>query len=131
MGRSTLRSAAYERIYAVVRRIPKGRVATYGQVAKLAGLGGQPRLVGYALHALPAGTRLPWQRVINAAGRISDRGDPGAALQQRTRLEAEGVSFDAQNRVSLERYRWKPRAPIPLEPEPEPDAAKASFRGFA
>lgn len=131
MGRSARRSEAYERIYAVVRRIPKGRVATYGQVAKLAGLGGQPRLVGYALHALPAGSRIPWQRVINAAGRISDRGDPRAALHQRNRLEAEGVVFDERERVSLERYRWRPRTPIPIEPEPEPDAARAAFRGLA
>jgi len=131
LARSPRRSEAYERIYAVVRRIPKGRVATYGQVAKLAGLGGQPRLVGYALHALPTGSRVPWQRVINAAGRISDRGDPRAALRQRTRLESEGVGFDSLDRVSLARYRWRPRAPIPLVRTPEPDPARSDSRGFA
>lgn len=119
MGRTARRSEAYERIYAVVRRIPRGRVATYGQVAKLAGLGGQPRMVGYALHALPTGSRVPWQRVVNAAGRISQRADPRAALRQRTILEGEGVAFDAQELIPLDRHRWKPRAPIPLEPEPD------------
>jgi methylated-DNA-protein-cysteine methyltransferase-like protein len=131
LGRSARRPEAYERIYAVVRRIPRGRVATYGQVAKLAGLGGQPRMVGYALHALPAGSGVPWQRVVNAAGRISARADPRAALRQRAILEGEGVQFDERERISLARYRWKPRAPMPVEPEPEPDAAGGRFRGLA
>ena len=105
-------SDAYDRIYAVVKLIPRGRVATYGQVAALAGLGRQARMVGYALHALPVGARVPWQRVINAAGRISDRANPRAALRQRELLEAEGVEFDGGDRVSLQRYRWRPRTPI-------------------
>jgi len=67
-------SSAYDRIYAVIKRIPRGRVATYGQIARLAGLGGQARQVGYALSALPEGNDVPWQRVINAKGRsASDR----------------------------------------------------------
>ena len=109
-------SDAYERIYAVVRRIPRGRVATYGQIAALAGFGRQARMVGYALHALPHDARMPWQRVINAAGRISDRSDPRAALRQRELLEAEGVEFDGRDRISLVRYRWRPRTPIPRDP---------------
>jgi methylated-DNA-protein-cysteine methyltransferase-like protein len=108
-------SDGYDRIYAVVKRIPRGRVATYGQVAALAGLGRQARMVGYALHALPVGARVPWQRVINAAGRISERANPHAALRQRELLEAEGVEFDDRGRVSLQRYRWRPRTPILLE----------------
>jgi methylated-DNA-protein-cysteine methyltransferase-like protein len=85
-------------------------VATYGQVALLAGLGRQARLVGYALGALPSGTRIPWHRVINAQGRISARrGDPTGAFGQRLLLEAEGVKFDPRGRVSLERYGWSPR----------------------
>jgi len=101
----------HERIYAVVRRIPRGRVATYGQVAALAGLPGRARQAGYALHALPTSTRLPWHRVLNARGTVSLRSEGGDALRQRLLLEHEGVRFDAGGRVSLARYRWSPRRP--------------------
>ena len=100
----------YERIYAVVRRIPRGRVATYGQVAKLAGLPGHARQVGYALHALPDGHNVPWQRVINARGEVSLRSAPGVDDYQRSLLEDEGVVFDLSGRVSLKGYGWKPRS---------------------
>lgn len=94
----------------MVRRIPAGRVATYGQVAELAGLPRQPRLVGYALHALPNGTRVPWQRVVNAQGRISVRaGQSAGSLTQRLLLEGEGVAFDARGRIALTRFRWRAR----------------------
>jgi len=103
----------YARIYKVVRRIPKGRVATYGQIAALAGLGGHARQVGYALSALSdedTGHRgVPWHRVINARGEISLREEPGGDLVQRRALESEGVRFGTSGRVSLERYRWRPR----------------------
>jgi methylated-DNA-protein-cysteine methyltransferase-like protein len=100
---------SHARIYGVVRRIPRGRVATYGQIAALAGLRGQARLVGYAMHALPPGSVVPWQRVINARGMVSvRRGDSGGALTQRLLLEREGVRFDQRGRVALERYRWQP-----------------------
>ncbi len=102
-------SDRYPRIYAVVRRIPRGRVATYGQVAELAGLGRAARQVGYALHALPSGTALPWHRVINAAGRISLPPTAGG-LEQRFRLLEDGVAVDGQGRVSLARHRWRPAA---------------------
>lgn len=102
-------SQGYERIYAVVRRVPRGRVATYGQVAALAGLPGHARQVGYALYALPDGTTVPWQRVINARGEISRRAEPGYDRLQRALLEAEGVGFDQTGRVPLERFRWNPR----------------------
>ena len=101
-------SKSYQRIYAVVRRIPHGRVATYGQVAALAGLPGHARQVGYALHALPQGTALPWHRVINAKGEVSRRRRPGDELSQRMRLEQEGVGFDLRGRVALARVRWRP-----------------------
>lgn len=96
-----------ERIEAVVRRIPRGRVATYGQVAALAGLPGRARQVGYALQALPDGTPLPWQRVVNAGGGISPRAHPYAVLQQAALLEREGVVLDARGRVDLRRFRWR------------------------
>jgi methylated-DNA-protein-cysteine methyltransferase related protein len=102
-------SSSYQRIYAVVRRIPEGRVATYGQVASLAGLAGHARQVGYALHALPNGTAIPWHRVVNAKGGISLRSMPGGELVQRGLLEREGISLDPRGRVPLARVRWLPR----------------------
>jgi methylated-DNA-protein-cysteine methyltransferase related protein len=99
----------YQRIYEVVRRIPPGRVATYGQVAALAGIAGQARQVGYALHALPDGTTVPWHRVVDASGRISARAVPGAELVQQQLLVREGVRLDAQGRVTLSSVRWAPR----------------------
>lgn len=105
--RRTTGSDSYGRIYAVVRRIPRGRVATYGQVAELAGLAGHARQVGYALHALPSATALPWHRVINASGGVSLRSSPGAELTQRQLLEDEGVEFDLRGRVRLAKVQWK------------------------
>jgi len=110
MSESSRLSPTYRRIYAVIRRIPRGRVATYGQVASLAGLPGHARQVGYALHALGKGTRLPWHRVINAKGEVSRRRRPGEELSQRMLLEREGVRFDGRGRVALARLRWNPRA---------------------
>lgn len=98
---------SYARIYAVVRRIPLGRVATYGQVACLAGFPRHARLVGYALHALPGDSGVPWQRVINAKGEVSLRALPGWEGLQVRLLEGEGVRFDARGRVSLARYQWR------------------------
>ncbi len=98
----------YKRIYGVVRRIPRGRVATYGQVATLAGLPGHARQVGYALAALEE-EGVPWHRVINARGEVSVRAEPGADGTQRRLLEAEGVPFDDRDRVSLARVQWRPR----------------------
>lgn len=106
-------SASHARIWAVVRRIPRGRVASYGQVAAAAGLPRQARLAGYALHGAPAHLKIPWHRVINAQGRISLPADSEAAGEQRRRLEAEGVVF-VGGRVDLARYRWQPRSPAPV-----------------
>ena len=100
--------SVYERIHAIVSRIPPGRVATYGQIAHLARLPNQARLVGYAMHALPAGTRVPWQRVVNAHGEISIGGASGA--RQRKLLEAEGVRFDARGRIDLDSFQWQPQS---------------------
>ena len=94
----------------MVRRIPKGRVATYGQVAVLAGIAGHARQVGYALHALPDGTTVPWHRVVNASGGISVRAMPGGELIQQQLLAREGVLLNARGRVALARTRWVPRA---------------------
>ncbi|MGB9150853.1 MAG: MGMT family protein [Burkholderiales bacterium] len=98
----------YERIYAAVKKIPRGKVATYGQVALLAGMGRHARQVGYALHALPDGKKIPWHRVINAKGEISARSSGDHDQLQRVLLEKEGVVFSLNGRVSLEKYRWRP-----------------------
>ena len=102
-------TGTYARIYAVIKRVPRGRVATYGQVAALAGLGGHARQVGYALSGLPEGSRVPWHRVINARGEVSPRSEPGIDSEQHGLLEAEGVLFDPRGRVSLARFQWRPR----------------------
>ena len=99
----------WERFYAVIQKIPAGYVATYGQIAALAGMPGHARQVGYALSALADNSPVPWHRVVNARGEISLRsGGSAADLLQRVRLEAEGVVFDAQGRIPLELFRWCP-----------------------
>jgi methylated-DNA-protein-cysteine methyltransferase-like protein len=99
----------YQRIYAVVRRIPRGRVATYGQVARLAGLDGHARQVGYALHALSVSADVPWHRVVNAFGEISPRSGDDSHELQRHLLEAEGVVFESNGRIVLQRFGWRTR----------------------
>lgn len=99
----------YERIYALVKKIPRGRVATYGQIAQLAGLPGCARQVGYALNKTPEGRKLPWHRVLGAGGTISLGGAGG--MEQRLRLEAEGIVLSSSGRVPLTRYQWQPRVP--------------------
>lgn len=96
----------YARIWAVVRRIPKGRVSTYGRVARLARLQGHARQVGYAMHGLPPATTVPWQRVVNARGEISRRSRGGGEVTQRLLLEREGVCFNARGRIDLAKYGW-------------------------
>jgi len=100
--------STYEKIYAVVRRIPHGRVTTYGTVARLAGFPGQARLVGYALSNLRDGTALPWHRVINAQGQLSLEGARSSSgTTQRLRLQREGVVVNAAGKVSLQRFGWR------------------------
>jgi methylated-DNA-protein-cysteine methyltransferase-like protein len=97
----------YELIWSVVRRIPRGRVATYGQIAELAGLEGHARQVGYALHNLPETNDVPWHRVINARGEISPRSAGDSHELQRMLLESEGVTIDLRGRVDLKQFRWR------------------------
>jgi methylated-DNA-protein-cysteine methyltransferase-like protein len=98
-------SELYEKIYAVIRKIPRGKVATYGQIAKLAGLGPHARLVGYALHALTPEQRVPWHRVVGAGGKISLAGEGWSV--QRKWLESEGVEFTQAEKIPLDRFGWK------------------------
>lgn len=97
----------YRRFYEVVERIPEGRVATYGLVARLAGKPGRARLVGHALSSLEEESDVPWHRVINARGEISRRGLGDSEHLQRILLESEGVVFSDGGRVNLRRYLWK------------------------
>ena len=94
-------------IYRVVKRIPRGRVASYGQIATLAGLDGHARQVGYALHALPSALGIPWHRVVNAKGEISPRSAGDSHELQRLLLEEEGVELDLRGRIDLKRFGWK------------------------
>ena len=99
----------FERVYAVVRQIPRGKVASYGQIAALLGHPQAARTVGWALNALRGREVLdvPWQRVINSAGRISiSRADLSADLQ-RALLEEEGIEFDARGYVDWRRFGWE------------------------
>lgn len=97
------------RIIATIRRVPRGKVATYGDIARIAGYPGHARQVGYALHALGAHTPVPWHRVINSSGRISLPPEQGG-VEQRLRLLAEGIMVQPGGRVKLAEYRWAPRA---------------------
>jgi len=115
------RAGAYEQVYAMVRRIPRGRVMTYGQVATLIENRLSPRAVGWAMHGCPEG--LPWQRVVNASGGCStDRLPDIPPGLQRAMLEAEGVEFRENGTLELERYRWTP-------PEHRPGAAPPGKKG--
>jgi methylated-DNA-protein-cysteine methyltransferase-like protein len=99
---------AAEQVWQVVVMIPRGKVATYGQVASLAGLPGGARRVGRFLSQLPAGTRIPWHRVVNASGGISLPPGSSGQRRQRTRLRAEGIAFTKAGRISLGRFGWQP-----------------------
>ena len=94
-----------EKIWQIVNQIPKGKVASYGLVASLAGLPGYARYVGYTLKNLPAGSKLPWHRVINSKGSISFKQDTKRYYLQKSLLEEEGVSF-SNGKYSMKKYEW-------------------------
>jgi len=108
--------ALFARVYEVVRQVPSGRVASYGDVATVVGPGCDARMVGYALNALPKRDEaaVPWQRIVNREGGISTRG-----VRQREILEEEGVAFDARGRIPMARFRWA-----------GPDSAWAADHGY-
>ena len=97
----------FQRVWDLVRQIPPGRVATYGEIAEFLESPRAARTVGWALRALPEGSDVPWHRVINAKGEISQLPDPDSGLTQRVLLESEGVEFDNRGRVNLNIFRWK------------------------
>ena len=96
-----------QRLYSIIQQIPKGCVATYGQVAELAGLPGCARMVGRTLSQLPSGGQLPWHRVIAASGKISLPENSDSFIEQRQRLADEGIRV-TKNRVNLSTRQWQP-----------------------
>jgi methylated-DNA-protein-cysteine methyltransferase-like protein len=110
----SINQTSYDRIYEIVRLIPKGQVATYGQIAELANLAGKVRVVGYALYRVDMQVLdIPWQRVVNAKGKVSL--SPlrfGTDYLQRSLLENEGIIFNGKDQIDLQKYLWKPSLPI-------------------
>jgi len=100
-----LYSTLYRTIWDKVREIPSGRVATYGQIARLVGMPGQARLIGYALHQMPESESVPWFRVVNNKGRISLSDIEGGYQLQKALLEAEGIRFIGET-IDLKQYGW-------------------------
>lgn len=96
------------RIWQVIALIPEGKVTTYGDVARQAGLPGGARRVGSALRNLPKDTKIPWHRVINAQGKISLPPESRSSYVQRERLESEGVFFGSNRAVNMREFRWQP-----------------------
>ena len=106
------RARLHAAIYAVARRIPRGRITTYGQLAELAGMAGASRVAGAAMKLSKPGDRLPWQRVVGKRGRHGQIAilDPVGAAIQRQLLEDEGVEVSARGQIALDRYGWLPGA---------------------
>ena len=98
-----------ERVFRIVRMIPRGHVMTYGQIAEILGEGYTPRTVGFVMHS--ANDKTPWHRVINAQGGCSTRGLVLPHDKQQRMLEAEGVSFNESGRCELQQYLWIPTEP--------------------
>jgi methylated-DNA-protein-cysteine methyltransferase-like protein len=94
----------FEQVQQVIHYIPPGKVATYGQIARILGMPHAARTVGWALRAVPEGSDVPWQRVVNARGSLSL--DAHGAAIQRALLEKEGIAFDEQGRIDLKVYGW-------------------------
>jgi len=101
----------YERIYHTVRQIPRGKVATYGQIARIVG-GCSAQMIGFALAALPEGKDVPWQRVINRMGKVSPHGFGFGTALQRQLLEEEGIQFGMDDVIDLKEYSWEVAAYI-------------------
>ncbi len=96
----------FKTVHDLVRRIPSGQVATYGQLSRYIA-GSTPRIVGFALAAVEPGSEIPWQRVINAKGEISPHAGSSGSGRQRELLEHEGIEFDNKGRIDLRRFGWR------------------------
>ena len=100
-----MKSPLYQQIHELIRLIPSGKVATYGQIAEIVG-GCTARTVGYAASTIPVDSEIPWQRVINYKGKISSRNRVSVELLQQELLEGEGIRFDQSGKTNLKYYRW-------------------------
>jgi methylated-DNA-protein-cysteine methyltransferase related protein len=128
-ARDVQESDAYrKRVYEIVRRIPSGRVMTYGQIADLLGEGYTARTVGFVMHAADEETT-PWQRVINSQGACSTGRVILPPDKQQRMLEAEGITFDARGRCDLSRYRWIPEEEVEARRQEEQAEAQQSLFG--
>lgn len=111
-----------ERVFQIVRSIPRGRVMTYGQIAEILGEGYTPRTVGFVMHA--SNDQTPWHRVVNAQGGCSTRGIVLPHDKQQRMLEAEGINFSDRGRCALQEYLWIPKEPTNKR---KPRALKATL----
>jgi len=119
----------YRRVYAVVSLVPPGRVTTYGDVGTMLGSPRIARQVGWALASLPPDSDVPWQRVINAHGMVSWRGELARAALQEALLRAEGVAIAERGRLDLEALRWHyPGVVVPFRLPPEPAPRRRARR---
>jgi methylated-DNA-protein-cysteine methyltransferase related protein len=98
----------FDSVYALVRRVPRGKVATYGQIARMLGAPRSARVVGWAMHGNPYGVRVPWQRVVQRGGSLSPSVCPADPGRQRRLLEREGVTFLLSGRIDMARHQWFP-----------------------
>ncbi|RHX82268.1 MGMT family protein [Leptospira yasudae] len=103
----------FKEVYALVKKVPRGKVTSYGRIAALLGKPRASRAVGYALNALSKGQeqKVPWQRVINGQGKISFRGDTGRSILQKKMLEDEGIRFNSAETVDLKVFGWPDTIP--------------------
>ena len=109
MVKSPLKSNnTYSMIYQIIRKVPKGKVATYGQIAFLVGIPRGARQVGYALHSLPDGSDVPWQRIINSRGKISYKSASFFENIQYQLLVSEGIIFEESGKIDLQKFQWNP-----------------------
>ena len=109
-----MKSPLYQQIHEIIRLIPSGKVATYGQIAEIVG-GCTARMVGYAASTIPVDSEIPWQRVINYKGKISSRSRGSGELLQQELLEGEGIQFDQLGKTNLKYYRWNGETELNLE----------------
>jgi len=109
-----VKSPLYQQIHEIIRLIPSGKVATYGQIAEIVG-GCTARMVGYAASTIPVDSEIPWQRVINYKGKISSRSVGSGELLQQELLEGEGIQFDQLGKTNLKYYRWNGETELNLE----------------
>jgi methylated-DNA-protein-cysteine methyltransferase-like protein len=117
---------SWEPIYRLVKRIPRGRLITYGAIARILKVRGGARVVGFAMAASPSGCGIPWHRVVGAEGRLLIP-EPHASLQRRL-LETEGVTVIEARRVDLARYLWQPKAAPKRRPAREPSRRRTARR---